>query len=61
MPNIMLNSECMNSELALSVQYLQKEMNDEVDFFLHADKQSFLHVYSKILSVPGQVCPKYPK
>ena len=40
-----------NSEFAMSLQYLKKEVKDEVDF-LHADKhQSFLKVYFNTLGI----------
>ena len=43
------------------MQYLKKELNDEV-LFWHADKnQSFLQVYTIILGVHNQACPKYLK
>ena len=40
-----------NSKFAMSLQYLKKEVKDEVDF-LHADKhQSFLKVYFNFLGI----------
>ena len=40
-----------NSKFAMSLQYLKKEVKDEVDF-LHADKhQSFLKVYFNTLGI----------
>ena len=40
-----------NSKFAMSLQYLKKEVRDEVDF-LHADKhQSFLQVDFNTLSI----------
>ena len=40
-----------NSKFVMSLQYLKKEVKDEVDF-LHADKhQSFLKVYFNTLSI----------
>ena len=40
-----------NSKFAISLQYLKKEVKDEVDF-LHADKhQSFLKVYFNTLDI----------
>ena len=40
------------------MQYLKKEVNDEV-YFWHADKhKSFLHVDTIILYVHSQACPK---
>ena len=45
----------------MSLQYLKKEVRDEVDF-LHADKhQRFLQIDTIILGVCGQACPNYPK
>ena len=43
------------------MQYLQKEVNDEV-YFWHADKhRSLLQVDTINLSLCNQACPKYPK
>ena len=43
------------------LQYMQKNMGDEVDF-LSADKhKSFLQVHSITLDVCSQACPKYQK
>ena len=45
------------------MQYLKKEVNDEV-YFLHANKhQCLLQVDAIILGVrdQDQACPKYPK
>ena len=43
-----------------SLQYLQKNMGDEVDF-LPADKhESLIHCGSITLGVHSQTCPKYP-
>ena len=40
-----------NVKFAISLQYLQKQVRDEVDF-LHADKyQSFLQVYFNTLGI----------
>ena len=40
-----------NSKFAMSLQYVKKEVTDEVDF-LRADKhQSFLKVYSNLLGI----------
>ena len=40
-----------NSKFAMSLQYLKKEVRDEVDF-LHADKhQSFLQVHFNTLGI----------
>ena len=40
-----------NSEFAMSLQYLKKEVKDEVDF-LHVDKhQSFLKVFFNTLDI----------
>ena len=43
------------------MQYLMKEVEDEV-YFWHGDKhQSLLQVHTIISGVRIQVCPKYPK
>ena len=42
-----------NSEFAMFLQYLKKEVKDEVDFW-HADKhQSFLKVFFNTLGIKG--------
>ena len=42
-----------NNKFAISLQYLEKELSDKVDF-LHADKhQSFLKVYFNFLDIKG--------
>ena len=48
-----------NSKFVISLQYLKKEVRDEVDF-LHADKLiTFLQVHTINLSGHGQACPNY--
>ena len=48
-------------EVCISLQYLQKSIEDEVDF-LPADKhESFLQDDSIALDVRSQACLKYPK
>ena len=43
------------------MQYLKKEVNDEV-YFRHADKyQIFLQVHNMIWVMHSQACLKYPK
>ena len=46
-----------NGKFAISLQYLQKEVSDEVDF-LHADKDG---IDSLISDGNGQAFPKFPK
>ena len=42
-----------NNKFAISLQYLEKELSDKVDF-LHADKhQSFLKVYFNFSDIKG--------
>ena len=49
-----------NNKFAISLQYLQKEVSDEVDF-LYADKhESFLQIDSIIFDGDGQAFPKFP-
>ena len=49
------------TSLRYLLQYLQKNVKDEVDF-LPADKhQRFLQVDTIILFVYGEACPNYPK
>ena len=50
-----------NNKFAISLQYLKKELSDEVDF-LHADKhQSMLQVDGMILMGDGQAFAKFPE
>ena len=50
-----------NKNFAISLQYLKKEVSDEVDF-LHADKhESFLQIDTMIFDGDGQAFPKFPK
>ena len=51
----------LKKEFCISLQYLQKNVGNEVNF-LSADKhESFLLVASITLSFHSQACPKYPK
>ena len=43
------------------MQYLKKEINDEVYFWNAHKHQSLLQFDTIILSVCNQGCPKYPK
>ena len=50
-----------NNKFAISLQYLKKELSDEVDF-LHADKhESMLQIDGMILMGDGQAFPKFPE
>ena len=50
-----------NNKFTISLEYLKKNVKDEVDF-LPADKhQIFLQIGTIILGVCGQACPSYPK
>ena len=50
-----------NNKFAISLQYLKKEVSDEVDF-LHADKdESYLPIDTIIFDGDGQPFPKFPK
>ena len=50
-----------NNKFAISLQYLEKKMNDEVDF-LHVYKhESFLQIDTMIFDRDGQTFPKLPK
>ena len=44
-----------------TLQYLQKNMRDEVDFLLVDKRKSFLQVDSTSLGVRSQACSKYSK
>ena len=45
----------------MSLQYLEKEVRNEVDFLLAEKQQIFLQIDTIILDVCGQACLSYPK
>ena len=50
-----------NNKFYISLQYLKKEVSDEVDF-LHAEKdESYLQIGIMIFDGDGQAFPKFPK
>ena len=50
-----------NNKFYISLQYLKKEVSDEVDF-LHVDKhESCLQIDTMIFDGDGQAFPKFPK
>ena len=50
-----------NNKFAIYLQYLKKEVRDNVDF-LHAEKhESFLQIDTMIFDGHGQALPKFPK
>ena len=50
-----------NNKFAISLQYLKKEVSDEVDF-LHADMhESFLQIDAMVFDGEWSTIPKYPK
>ena len=50
-----------NNKFGISLQYLKKEVSEEVDF-LHVDKhESFLQIDTMIFGGDGQAFPKFPK
>ena len=57
----MLSQITQTNKFAISLQYLKKEVTDEVDF-LHADKHgNFLQIDTMIFEVGGQAFPKFSK
>ena len=51
----------LKNKFAISLQYLKKEVSDEVDF-LHADKhESFLQIDTIIFDEDGQALSKFTK
>ena len=49
------------NKIAISLQYIKKEVSDEIDF-LHVDKhESSLQIDSMIFDGDGQTFPKFPK
>ena len=49
------------NKFAISLQYLKKNMKDEVDFLPTDKHQRFLQIDTIILGVCGQAYPSYPK
>ena len=50
-----------NNKFSISLQYLKKEVSDEVDIF-HVDKnESYLQIDTIIFDGFGQAFPKFPK
>ena len=55
------NQITYNNKFAISLEYLKKEVSDEVDF-LHADKhESFLQIDTMIFDGDDQAFPKFSK
>ena len=50
-----------NSKFAMSLQYLEKDVRNEIDFLLAEKHQIFLQIDTVILDVCGQACLNYPK
>ena len=46
---------------AISLQYLKKEVNDEVNLLLADKHESFLQIDTIIFDGDGQAFPKFPK
>ena len=50
-----------NNKFAISLQYLTKEVSDEVDF-LHAEEhEGFLEIITMVFDWDAQSFPKFPK
>ena len=50
-----------NNKFAISLQYLKKDLKNEVGFLFVDKRQRFLQIHTIILDVCGQACPNYPK
>ena len=50
-----------NNKFAVSLQYLKKELSDEVDFLLTDKHERFLQTDTVIFDGDGQAFPKFPK
>ena len=50
-----------NNTFAISLQYLKKEVSDEVDFLHETKHESFLQIDSMIFNGDGQAFPKFLK
>ena len=50
-----------NNKFAVSLQYLKKEVCDEVDFLLTDKHERFLQTDTVIFDGDGQAFPKFPK
>ena len=50
-----------NHNVAKYLQYVKKNVKDEVDFLLADKNKRFHQVNAIILGLCGQACPNYPK
>ena len=55
------HAQSNQSKFAISLQYLQKNVGDEVDFLSAYKHDSFLQADNIFLGVHSQACSKYPK
>ena len=49
-----------NNKFAISLQYLKKNVNDEVDVLSGNEHRRFLQIDTIILGMRGQASPNYP-
>ena len=50
-----------NNQFVISLQYLKKEVSDEVDFFLADKHESLLQIDNMNFDGDSQAFPKFPK
>ena len=50
-----------NNKFAISMQYLKKEVSNEVDFFHVGKHESFLQIDTMVFDRDGQALPNFPK
>ena len=55
------HAQSTQSKFAISLQYLKKNVKDEVDFLPTDKRQRFLQIDAMIFVVCGQACLNYPK
>ena len=49
-----------NNKFAISLQYLKKNVNNEVDVLSGNEHRRFLQIDTIVLGMRGQACPNYP-
>ena len=55
------HAQVTQNKFASSLQYLKKEGNDEVDFYMQISFESFLQINCIIFDEDGKAFPKFPK
>ena len=50
-----------NKKIAVSLQYIKKEVNDEIDFLYVNNHESSLEIDTMVFDEDGQIFQKFPK